>query len=305
MRVLIAVDGTAGGYTAVEYAGRLLEGNVDPVFLYYAPPHVSLKESGPIEDETARRVEQALVDAVFDRAKEKLPLRFHDSVVTIVGTQKARHGILVAADENRVDLIVVGSHGIRPLEWLRVGSVSRAVASAATTPVLVVRPSDARPSDGPFRVLVAYDRTDSGRGPKSFIQYFAWPHDTRGEVLSVFESYMAEVPEWLQETMARESGLPVGVPFEPFAADKQRAQQRVDEWCRDLPASFRKQPGRVVEGHAARAILEQLKSQPYDLVILGARHQRALERWLLGSTSYTVLNQAPCSVLIVREHEKP
>jgi nucleotide-binding universal stress UspA family protein len=61
----------------------------------------------------------------------------------------------------------------------------------------------------------------------------------------------------------------------------------------------------LVEGHAAQAIVERLRSQLYDLVIVGARRQGVMGRMLLGSTSFAVLSHAPCSVLIVREHERP
>ena len=123
--------------------------------------------------------------------------------------------------------------------------------------------------------------------------------------MTVYETYMGEVPEWLQETLVRESGLPAGERFEPFAEDKHRAVDQVTGWCHDLPPSFRCEPAELVEGHAAHAILDRLKSKPYDLVIVGARRQGLLGRMLLGSTSYAVLNHASCSVLIVREHDKP
>jgi nucleotide-binding universal stress UspA family protein len=103
----------------------------------------------------------------------------------------------------------------------------------------------------------------------------------------------------------RESGLPAGERFEPFAEDKRRALEQVTQWCEDLPASFRCEPAELVEGHAASAILDRLKAQPHDLVIVGARRQGLIGRMLLGSTSFAVLNHAPCSVLIVREHDRP
>ncbi len=123
--------------------------------------------------------------------------------------------------------------------------------------------------------------------------------------MTVYETYMGEVPEWLQETLVRESGLSTGDRFEPFAEDKHRANDQISQWCEDLPPSFRCVPAELVEGHAASAILDKLKSEPYDLVIVGARRQGIIGRMLLGSTSYAILSHAPCSVLIVRAHEQP
>jgi nucleotide-binding universal stress UspA family protein len=309
MRIIVGVDGSAGSLAAVRFVGRLLAEETAPLYLYYSPPSINFIDQAGIDPETLERVEKSLVEAVFERAKEQLPLSLRSHVVTIQGKHKAKHGLLVAADEHQSDLIVVGLHGTRPLEWLRVGSVSRSVAQAATVPVLVVRQSpEDEPAvgiDTPFRVVVACDRTDLSDFTKSFIQRFGWPVDTQGEVMTVYESYFGEVPDWLQETLVRESGLAPGERFEPFAADKHHALDQLTQWCADLPPSFRTQPPQLVEGHPARAIVDHLQSQPYDLVIVGARRQGVVGRMLLGSTSYAVLTHAPCSVLIVREHERP
>jgi nucleotide-binding universal stress UspA family protein len=305
MRIIIGVDGSEASLAAVAYIGRLLIEETDPLYLYYSPPPIGVPHASALDAETLKRVETSLLDAVFDRAKEQLPLTHRQRVVTVPGSHKAKHGLLAAADEHRADLIVVGSHGVRPLEWLRIGSVSRAVAQSASVPVLVVRPQKKDTSGDEFRVLVACERTELADFAKQFIQKFSWPAQTRGDVMTVYESYMGEVPEWLQETLVRESGLPAGERFEPFAEEKQRALDYVTRWCRDLPPSFRCAPVELVEGHAAHAIVDRLSSGDYDLVIVGARRQGVVGRMLLGSTSYAVLNHAPCSVLIVKEHERP
>jgi nucleotide-binding universal stress UspA family protein len=304
MRIIVGVDGSAGSLAAVRFVGRLLGDEPAPLYLYYAPPSINFINQSGMDPETLERVETSLVSAVFERAKEQLPHAVRSHVVTIRGTHKAKHGLLAAADEHRSDLIVVGSHGMRPLEWLRVGSVSRSVAQAATVPVLVVRQPPAAAAERPFRVLVACDRTDLSEFAKSFIQRFDWPADTQGEVMTVYESYLGEVPDWLQETLVRESGLPPGERFEPFAEDKHRAQEQVTQWAADLPPAFRSKPPQLAEGHAARLIVERLQSEPFDLVIVGARRQGVMGRMLLGSTSFAVLSHAPCSVLIVREQER-
>jgi nucleotide-binding universal stress UspA family protein len=303
MKMLIGVDGSPGSLAAVRFAGRFQAEETDPIFLYYSPPALSLLDERRIDETTRHRVEKALVDTVFDRAKQQLPMQARPHVVTIVGSQAARHGLLVAAEEHHADLIVVGSHGARRLEWLGPGSVSRAIAHSSMLPVLIVREPAETVSGRPLRVLVTCDRTETATCPKAFIQRLAWPPDTHGEILSVYETYLGEVPEWLRETLARESGLGSAEKFEPFAEDKRHAFDQVRQWCADLPTPFRHEPAQIVEGHASRAILDRLNSAPYDLVILGARRKGPIGRLLLGSTSAAVLSQAPCSVLIVREQE--
>ena len=101
--------------------------------------------------------------------------------------------------------------------------------------------------------------------------------------------------------MARESGVTTAANFELFAEEKKRAHEDLNAWCRNLPAAFHCQPAELAEGHPADKICEKLRSAPYDLVVVGGHHHNPLARLLLGSTSYAVLNHAPCSVLVIRD----
>jgi nucleotide-binding universal stress UspA family protein len=58
--------------------------------------------------------------------------------------------IVEAADENGIDLIVMGSRGLSHVQGLLLGSVTHKVMQSATIPVLVVRPSKvgASPANG-------------------------------------------------------------------------------------------------------------------------------------------------------------
>jgi len=305
MKYLIGVDGSTGSCAAVRFVGRLLVEETDPVLLYYSPPSISLVEGRDVAPEVLDRVQQSLTDVVFQQAIAALPMSARDRVITIVGTQKPKAGLLAAAEEHQADVIVVGSHGVRRFEWLRLGRVGRTLAHSATRPVLIVREPQDTVEGRPFRVMVTCDRTTTANCPKSLIKRIAWPEGTEAEVLSVYESYLGDVPEWIKETLAREGGLGTNVQFEPFLEEKQHAHEQVDAWCADLPLAFRKHTSRLVEGHAADAILAQLAESHYDLVVVGAHRHRQLSQVLLGSTSHSVLTQAPCSVLVVREHDSP
>jgi universal stress protein E len=78
------------------------------------------------------------------------------------------------------------------------------------------------------------------------------------------------------------------------------------QFCQEhLPAIFQNQPPLVRDGHAAQQILHAIRDEQIDLVVCGARNQSLWRQLLLGSTSHHLLNHAHCSVLIVRQHEKP
>jgi nucleotide-binding universal stress UspA family protein len=74
---------------------------------------------------------------------------------------------------------------------------------------------------------------------------------------------------------------------------------------RDLAGFVKDEVGRtpvepaVVQGAAAPVILEQARTLPADLVVLGTHGRSGFERFMLGSVTERVLRKAPCPVLTV------
>jgi len=58
-------------------------------------------------------------------------------------------------------------------------------------------------------------------------------------------------------------------------------------------------------GNAADEIVYYAQEANVDLIVVGAQGRGLIERMLIGSTSETVAQHAPCSVLIVRPQTKP
>lgn len=55
-----------------------------------------------------------------------------------------------------------------------------------------------------------------------------------------------------------------------------------------------------IPGHPAAAILEEIKKEKFELVVMGSRGYGPLAGSLLGSVSQRVLHRAACPVLIVK-----
>ncbi len=56
----------------------------------------------------------------------------------------------------------------------------------------------------------------------------------------------------------------------------------------------------VLEGPAARAILEVVRTRDCDLIVMGSRGLSAFGAMVLGSVSTRVVHEAPCPVLLTR-----
>jgi nucleotide-binding universal stress UspA family protein len=234
-----------------------------------------------------------------------LPEPLQATVHEIVGTQHPRHGLIVAAEEWRADLIVVGARGVSRMEKLMLGSVSDSVVQTSHVPVLVVRPGSVSPAGE--HALLCVDGSAASREAGSFLKNFTWQPGSVGRLLYVMESMFAgEIPEWLAEK-ARDEEVERMAHAWIAEHDAERAERRQElvTYSHELPAPFHGQEPIVAEGPPAEQIVKAIEESKTNLVVLGARGLGVWKRLLMGSTSHKVLLHAPCSVLVVRQHEKP
>ena len=300
MNILIAVDGSPPSLEAVRLAGRLVSADQDEIVLYYSPPGLELVQT--VAGATVLRGREALAQSVFAEAKARLPVNWSPAVQTVIGASDPSEGILHAARDRKSDLIVVGARGMGRLERLLLGSVSRAVVHAAEVPVLVVRDAEKAAASSDFRILVAFEGETSGRQLAAVLGRFTWPAGTSAVSLHVVESvFGGKIPEWLDAQARRARGRG---PRETVGEGSRPAARR------QCPASPTGLPGASRAAAGCRALRARRRGrardrrtgaeQRSDLIVIGAKGSTRLGRLLLGGTAESVLNHAPCSVLLVR-----
>lgn len=304
MKVLIGVDGAEDGFAAVRQVGRLLAAERDQLAFYYTPPDLQSRDATP---EVLARARRALAEGVFAESREHLDAALAAGLHTIVGTTAPSQGLLLAADEWKADLVAVGARGLGPIEKLLLGSVSRAVVHQARVPVLVARARPEARRSEPLRVLLACDGSESSRQAGQLLNQLTFPSDAAGFVATVIEAMLAgAVPKWLEDRARNADSEAMAQAWvREHEAEKQAKHAELVEYCGCLPALFRAHDPIVCEGHAAEQLLGLIQKLAVDLAVVGAHGKGALERLLIGSTSDKLLNHAPCSVLIVREHKRP
>jgi len=63
--------------------------------------------------------------------------------------------------------------------------------------------------------------------------------------------------------------------------------------------------GHLVEGEAVEQIALMARKLGADLIVLGHRHRGPLQRWWQNSVGSTLLDEAPCSILVALDKEGP
>lgn len=99
-------------------------------------------------------------------------------------------------------------------------------------------------------------------------------------------------------------------PYLPFSAGAHPSLESVYTQARNTDeASFKAFAGdhqvpesarHWLEGNPVERLIDAVKDQSIDLLVLGSAQRPTLERVLLGSTAETLLFQSPCDVLLVR-----
>lgn len=82
------------------------------------------------------------------------------------------------------------------------------------------------------------------------------------------------------------------------AASHEACRVIVDAAVVELTAAGFSPTGRVLEGDAPTEIIRNASEEGIELIVMGAGSHQWLDAVMLGSTSFSVLHHAPCSVLI-------
>lgn len=200
----------------------------------------------------------------------------------------AAPAILEYADENDVELIVMGSHGRRGLRRMLLGSVTEEVIRAGRWPVLTVHGD---PERGPTtinygRIVAPVDFSASTRAGLETAVDLARRFRAELEIIHVVD--VPVLPELYG---------PVTAPV----VDVKRATDMAAERLEELAGPLRDGLSVSTDVHVGGAVAEILKAAGgADLIVLPTHGYRGLDRALMGSVAEGVLRRAKCPVLTIK-----
>ena len=143
-KILVAVDGSDPSFNASAYAIDLAKRNdAELIVLYIISPvpysqfeYANIGRMKEIESIEMEKAQREVVDKVKQKATEnKVSVK---TEVLIKYTSVVKE-IVEYAEDNKVDMIVIGSRGVTGLKKLLLGSVANGVVTYSHCPVLVVK----------------------------------------------------------------------------------------------------------------------------------------------------------------------
>lgn len=148
-----------------------------------------------------------------------------------------------------------------------------------------------------MKILIATDGSNASRSiVEAACETIKNPEDTEVKIISAVEP------------VAPMGAEPFAVSAEYYAdinrAAREQAKMAVEEAetkLKEICPNLAEISSEVLQGNAARAIVENAGEWNADLIVVGSHGYGFWSRALLGSVSNSVIHHAPCSVLIVRE----
>ena len=285
MKLLLAVDGSDNSYETVrslKYLARAEALHLLHVLDVPSPAYPMMMPE--VAQELYETVERNMRDdgaRLLDRIVSLLPLDVGPVTTHLVVGSPADQ-IVALAEQQKINLILLGTRGLGPIKERLVGSVSHRVLTFGPGAKLIL--------PGPMKALhhillplqgsydadhaLAFLQQKPFREPPTIILFTVLPH-TR--------------PPWPVDAVSAEHMETHSLSKTKDFLDEIAAKLKSDGYQTRVATMF----GTPVEG-----ILQEAKALNPDLILAGSRGRRGLTRMVLGSVSHALLHQGTYPLMI-------
>lgn len=230
-----------------------------------------------VKGELAKRVAYVKKETQkkFDSLKKLKNMEFK----TLIKEGNAAKKIIETADEEKVDLIVLGRRGLSAVEKLLIGSVANQVLRNSSVPLLLTKKKSGKPRFK--KILVPTDFSGQEEAERDFAWKLAKGFDSRLTLLHVLELHDYEfTPKALDEM---------------FDAVLKRLKQREKREKEDIPVF--EDVTRAI--NAAVGVVDYAEAHKMDMIVISTCVHSKLERFFLGSTTEKVISYSHIPVFAI------
>lgn len=293
-KILVPVDFSDPSKTAVNYGLSLaLQFNARLVLTHIVPSSTALiytfpTESFAFEKDQARYAKSMLPTLVAERYRDTVNLQ------TIIKVGEIRSELLGIVQDEKIDLVVMGTHGRGALDRWMLGSLTERMLRKIPVPILTVSHLDPTKelhdaSPVPMRhILYATDLSDSAEAGLKFSAELARGTGARLTVLHVLKTI--ETVYW---------GAEGGFLPEELSSIRDDALARLRASVPEEISKGLDVYTMMTEGDAYREIIRVADEDKADIIVMNMHGKGFVERTLLGSTAERVIRSAHVPVLSI------
>ncbi len=286
-KILVPLDGSALGELALAYMKELAPAFNSEVHL------ISVYER---RDAEYRRMVQGYLEKVAEQTSsdfEKLNLSNTVKPVVLDGDPAAE--IIGYAQQKKIDLIVIVSHGHSGIMPWTMGSTVNKVVHNTRTPVLLVRASMVNSMHESVKffgkILLPLDGSKVGEAALSYVSEIAQKLKSEVTLISVIE-------------LGQRVHTIGGKDYISFT--EQQVESMMAEATEYLAATSKKLSDKGInvrsvmkDGNAAGEIIDFAKESNLHLVVMSSHGRSGMRGWVFGSVSNKVLQSGKVSLLLI------
>ena len=297
MKILLATDGSGYSKGAAKFLTCLKLTPQDEITIFHAVYWIPFLYDAEFYIETLKEIKQEIAPKIVDSIMGILkPVQARISTAIVEGSPA--QCIIDAVKASDIDMVVMGARGIKGIESLFVGSVTRAVAIKSPKPVLVTKlPAIEQPV---FKVLYATDGSEYSRDTGKFLTSMPFPDNTEITILNVVPPEFLDIPETFAPKVNERI---IGIRDQAQSIRLNNSQRIVEQAEEILSKTFRTIKILSEVGDTSTVILRVSEEMKADLIVVGCRGLRGI-KGVMGSVSRNILAHSKCSVLIGRTCEE-
>jgi len=297
MKILLATDGSGYSKGAAKFLTCLKLTPQDEITIFHAVYWIPFLYDAESYIETFKEIKQELAPKIVDSIMDILkPVQARISTAIVEGSPA--QCIIDAVNTSNMNMVVMGARGIKGIESLFAGSVTRAVAIKSPKPVLVTKlPVREQPV---LKVLYATDGSEYARDTGRFLTSMPFPDNTEITILNVVPPEFLDIPETFAPKVNERI---IGIRDQAQSIRLNNSQRIVEQAEEILSKTLRTIKILSEVGDTSTVILRVSEEMKADLIVVGCRGLRGI-KGVMGSVSRNILVHSKCSVLIGRTCEE-
>mgnify|MGYP000064808116 CR=1 FL=1 len=287
MKYLLAVDGSDQSLDATRAFEALTPADSLKILHVVSVPGIPYPAMGAdVAKDLAMTVESAMKEEgerALEQAESLLPLH-PGSVSKQLDMGKPAECILKVAQDEDVDLVVMGARGLGRIQEQIFGSVSHQVMTHAYCSTFLVK----QPIRQIKNILIPIESQEDSEAILAFFKKNPFRGSCAITVLHVLP--MVE-PVWPVGAM-----IPEGFRKEMVSY----AEKFTQVLCLELEKLGHQAKGQAIQGAPSVTIVDEVNKTKPDLLVLRPQSHSTVGQFFLGSVSHSVVHHTNTSILLVR-----
>ena len=281
-RMLIPLDGSELAERALPYAKNLAKTKGSEVILFT----VSVASVGQLD-----RPMKAYLEL---NAKELESQGIKASIAISYGNMSDE--IIKFADKNKIDLIIISTHGQSGIKRWVLGSVALKVLHGTCTPVLLIKSRAHKISEVAFKkILIPIDGSPFSEASIPYVKELA--KETGGEIILL---RVSEPP-----VLSADRSPAIKPSWEEYRDILMtEIQRQAEEYMEGIKANIEKSGIKVssqaILGKAAESILQVAKKENINLIAMTTHGRTGVSRWVYGSVASRIVEESLQPVMLIR-----